>query len=224
MALMAGALLAAEKDDVQAAAKKLGTVENYSWKATVEGGFGGGATEGKTEKSGTTWLSMPRGDNTTVAVLKGGKGAIKTEEGWKSLAEMAEAGGGGGQGNFAGFMARRLQTYKMPAAEAADLAEKAKDLKKDGDAITGEMTEEGAKALMTFRLGGNNAGPTISGAKGSVKFWVKDGVLTKYQFNVKGSMKFQDNDRDIDRTTTVEIKDVGATKVEVPEEAKKKIS
>jgi hypothetical protein len=32
------------------------------------------------------------------------------------------------------------------------------------------------------------------------------------------------DDRDIDRTTTVEIKDVGSTKITVPNEAKSKMS
>jgi len=38
------------------------------------------------------------------------------------------------------------------------------------------------------------------------------------------NMNFNGNDVDIDRTTTVEIKEVGSTKVDVPEEAKKKLS
>jgi hypothetical protein len=57
-----------------------------------------------------------------------------------------------------------------------------------------------------------------------VKFWIQDGVLTKYEFKVTGKVNFNGNDRDVDRTTTVEIKDVGATKVEVPDDAKKKLA
>jgi hypothetical protein len=57
-----------------------------------------------------------------------------------------------------------------------------------------------------------------------VKFWVKDGVLSKYEIKVKGTVSFNGNDRDIDRTTTVEIKDIGATKIQVPEGAQKKLS
>jgi hypothetical protein len=37
-------------------------------------------------------------------------------------------------------------------------------------------------------------------------------------------MSFNGNDIDQDRTTTVVIKDVGTTKVTVPDEAKKKLS
>ena len=37
-------------------------------------------------------------------------------------------------------------------------------------------------------------------------------------------MNFNGNDVEVDRTTTVEIKDVGITKVSVPEAATKKLS
>ena len=39
-----------------------------------------------------------------------------------------------------------------------------------------------------------------------------------------GKFTFNGNDREVDRTTTVEIKEVGTTKVDVPEDAKKKLS
>jgi hypothetical protein len=121
------------------------------------------------------------------------------------------------------FMARRFQNFKGPAAQAEDLAGKVKELKKDGEAYSGELTEDGAKSQLTFGGRGGN-GPEVSGAKGAVKFWVKDGVLSKCEIKVQGKVSFNGNDRDVDRTTTIDIKDVGATKVEVPEEAKKKLS
>jgi hypothetical protein len=120
-------------------------------------------------------------------------------------------------------MAGMARNFKAPAAQAVEVAQAAKELKKDSDVYSGDLTEEGAKNLMRFRRGGND-GPTINDAKGSAKFWVKDGVLTKYEYKVTGSMNFNGNDIDVDRTSTVEIKDVGSTKVEVPEGAKKKLS
>ena len=57
-----------------------------------------------------------------------------------------------------------------------------------------------------------------------MKFWVKDGVLSKYEYQVKGKMSFNGNDVEINRTTAVAIKEVGSTKVDVPDEAKKKLS
>jgi len=41
---------------------------------------------------------------------------------------------------------------------------------------------------------------------------------------LQGSVSFNGNDFDVDRTTTVEIKDVGSTKVTVPDAAAKKMS
>jgi hypothetical protein len=225
VSLMTGVLLAADSEDVKAAAKKLEAQSNYSWKTTVvvpEGSqFRPGPTEGKTEKDGYTWLSMSFGDNSMEAVLKADKGAAKVEGEWRSLAEMA----GDGQPGPGTFMARRLQNYKTPAAEAEDLAGKTKELKKDGDAFSGDLTEEGAKDLLRFRgrRAGGDGPPPPKNAKGSVKFWVKDGQLAKYEYKVSGTISFNGEDRDIDRTTTTEIKDVGNTKIEVPGDAKKKL-
>ncbi len=232
IALLAGSLLAADsspKDEVNAAAKSLSEKGNYSWTTTVEaegtGGFRPGPTEGKTEKDGFTTLTMTRGDNTTEVVLKGGKGALKTDEGWTSLADAAaDSGGGGGQFNPTAFIARRMQNFKAPAAEAQDLASKTKELKTADGVYSGDLTEDGAKQLLSFRRGSGGGGPDISGAKGSTRFWVKDGLLSKYEYHVEGTVSFNGNDRDVNRTTTVVIKDVGTTKVSVPEAAAKKAS
>jgi hypothetical protein len=220
-------LQAAESDakaDITAAAKKLAENDNYSWRTTVavpeDARFKPGPTEGKTEKAGYTFLSMTFGDNERKAVFKGDKGAAMNRDGdWQSLSEMANSEGPGR------FMAAMLRNYKTPADQAAQLASDAKELKKDGDVYSGTLTEEAAKKLLSFRgRGGGGEGPNVSNAKGSVKFWLKDGALTKYEFNVKGTVSFNGNDVDQDRTTTVVIKDVGTTKVAVPDEAKQKIS
>jgi len=221
--MAAGSLLAAEsgaKEDVTAAAKNLGDKGNYSWKSTMEAGNFNGTTDGKTDKDGLVSLSMTFGDNTTEAYVQGSKGAVKApDRDWESLSELAnstEPGPGR-------FLVRRLQNFKAPAAEAADLAAKAKELKKEGDVYSSELTEAGAKELMSFggRRGGN--APEPKNAKGAVKFWTKDGVLSKYELKVQGTINFNGEDRDIDRTTTTEVKDVGTTKIEVPEAAKKKM-
>lgn len=218
---LAGALVAAEsdaKDEATAAAKKLGEQSNYSWKSEFDAGNFSGSTEGKTVKDGLTWVSMSFGDNTTEAVLQGGKGAVKAgDQDWQSLSDLGSEQGRGR------FMARRLQTLKGPAAEVTDLLSKTKEVKKDGDVYSGDLTEAGAKELLTFRRRGNNA-PEPSNAKASIKVWTKDGMLTKYQVHVQGTVNFNGEDRDIDRTTTTEIKDVGTTKVTVPDAAKAKLS
>jgi hypothetical protein len=227
---------AAPKDEVADAAKKLADAPNYAWKATTErqgGGGGGGGNfragplEGKTEKGGPMVLAMTLGDNEVQAVVKGDKGAVKTQEGWQSFEELQQSAqqGGQGQGRGRGMFGRMLRNTKAPAQEAQDLTAKSKDITKSGNAYTADLTEEGAKELMTFRggRGGNAEAPTVTNPKGTVKFWLKDGALSKYEYNVQGSMNFNGNDIEVNRTTTVEVKDVGSTKVEVPEEAKAKL-
>src|SRR5689334_19381124 len=60
------------KDEVVAAAKKLGEQPNYSWNSTVvvpEGTqFRPGPTEGKTDKDGLTYVKSTFGDFTTQTV------------------------------------------------------------------------------------------------------------------------------------------------------------
>ena len=225
LTMAAGSLLAADsspKDQVTSAAKKLAEGDNYSWKSTMEFGNFTGTTEGKTDKEGLIALSISFGDNTTEAFLKGGKGAVKRpDQDWQSLADLA-ADSGSDRGHQ--FLVRRLQNLAAPAAEVADLLSKAKDLKQEGDAYSGQLTEEGAKELlMAGRRRGDDA-PEPKNAKASVRFWTKDGLLTKYELKQQGTISFGGNERDIDGTTTVEIKDVGKTKLEVPEAAKKKLS
>jgi len=224
-ALFAASLctFAAPKDDVIAAAKKLGDQPNYSWKTTVsvpEGSrFRPGPTEGKTEKDGFTHVTWSFGDNTTEVVLKGEKGAVTNQDGaWESLSEADQAEG---FGRMRAVLARNLKT---PGVQASELAAGVKDLQKEGDACSGELTEAAAKTLLAFGRRPGGDAPEATGAKGSAKFWLKDGALTKYEYKVQGKMSFNGQERDVDRTTTVEIKDVGATKVSVPEAAKKKLS
>jgi hypothetical protein len=54
-----------------------------------------------------------------------------------------------------------------------------------------------------------------------VKFWITDGKLVKYQVHITGTVSRNGNDRDVDRTTTTVIKEVGTTKIAVADEVKK---
>jgi hypothetical protein len=121
------------------------------------------------------------------------------------------------------MMVRMAQNLKTPDLQAAQLADAAKELKAGDNGITGDLTDDGAKALLTFggRRGGNP--PAITNPKGSVTFTLADGKLVKYSFHVTGTVNRNGSDFDVDRTTTVEIKDVGTTKIEVSDDAKKKL-
>lgn len=222
LTLSAWSVLAADsQSEVTAAAKKLAEQGNYSWKTTVkvpEGArFRAGPTEGKTDK-GLSHVISTFGDNKSEMVVKGDKGAVLQEGEWKSTAELE---GAEGMGRFAAAMAR---SFQAPAAQAIEIAGWTKDLKKDGDMYTGTLSEDGVKNLLSFRRRAGGELPAVSGASGNAKFWVKDGVLSKYEYFVKGTVTRNNNEMQTERTTTVEIQDVGKTKVDAPEAATKKLS
>jgi hypothetical protein len=228
---IAGSVCAAEpKEEVQNAAKMLGEKSNYSWKSTVnsvvQSRFRQGPTEGKTEKGGFTTLSMSFGDNSVEAVLKGEKGAIKTPNGWQSLSEAVEAADQ--QNNVGRFLARSLLTLKKPAEQAAELANNTYGIRKTDDTYSGDLNQAALKQLLTFgrrpTTGTDTPEPMMKDTAGTVKFWIKDGVLIKFEYAVKGIVTTGGGERTIDRATTVEIKDVDSTKVEVADEAKSKSS
>jgi hypothetical protein len=211
------------KENITGAAKALAEKANYSWRMTTvvpeNSRFRPGPWDGKIEKDGLTHVTLSFGENTSQFVVKGDKGAASSQDGgWQSLSEMES---GEGMVRFFGMM---IRNFKAPAAQATQLASYAKELKKDGDLYSADLTEEGVKVLLSWRPQSGGDGPTVTGAQGSVKFWLKDGALTKYEFKLKGTVSFNGNEFENDRTTTVEIKDVGTTKLNVPEEAKKKLS
>ena len=200
------------------------------------GGFGRRGGGGPGGPGGPGAGGPPPQPTTNEIVIMGEKGAIKTSTNWQSFAEASapppDDGNGGG---FPGFNPNMMAVnnargVKAPAVEAKELLGLVTTVTVADGVYSGDLTEAGAKARLTPApfpggggFGGGN-GPEISGAKGSVKFWVKDGALVRYEYNLKGSMDFGGNAVDINRTTGVDIKDVGATKIVVPDDAKKKMS
>ena len=232
--LVAALSYAEPAEDAAAAAKKLAAAPNYSWTRTTEianSQFPAMPVEGQTEKGGATVTTASFNGNTFQTVRKGEQVAMQNREGtWMTMEEMrqqfANGGGGGGggrgRGGFGFGFGGGGQT--TPAEEAASLAAKIKDAKVADGAIVGTLAAEDAGRLLTFGGRGGQTPPAPKDASGTAKFWVKDGALTKFQVTVKGTVSLPNGDeREIERTTTTELKDVGSTKVEVPEEAKKKL-
>ncbi|MEO6183536.1 MAG: hypothetical protein ABIP71_10665 [Verrucomicrobiota bacterium] len=221
MASLGSAAESSSKEKITKALKELGD-KNYSWITSTKEADGSagrlGAIEGKTEK-GTTFLSFSPGGIPVEVCMKGDKGAAKALEGWQTFDEIAQTGG------TAAAIVRFLRSYQAPVAESATLAGNAKELKEVDGALSGELKEEAVKEMLLFgarRREGQEA-PKITDPKGSVKFWIKEGALTKYEMKVQGKIAAGEREMDIDRTTTVEMKDVGSTKLEVPAEAKEKL-
>src|SRR5258708_28216269 len=78
----------------------------------------------------------------------------------------------------------------------------------------GSMTIRSFMILTVYQTPGRHSHPwlriqrpEITNPKGDVKFTVKDGTLAGYELHVTGSVSFNGNSRDVDRTTTVTISD-----------------
>jgi len=253
LALVAGSAVvcyADAKGDAEAAADKLASGGNYSWKTTVEsaggqgqgqgrgGGFGGGNAEGKTA-GGVTATTFQIGDNSRTIYRKGDKTVMQNQDGeWQTGEEMAAARGNGqGQGRGRGRGGAGGAGAALPAETVKDMISKTKSLTMADGVYSGDLTEDAAKAAMTGGgrggrggRGGNNAGgaggggPQVSDAKATIKVWVKDGTISKYTSHVTGKTTNRNGDEiNVDRTTTTEFSNVGSTKVDVPADAAKKL-
>jgi len=200
------------KETVVEAAKKLADQPNYAWKTTVvvpeSARFKPGPTDGKTEKDGYTHATTTFGPNPLEIVRKGEKACVTDMDGnWRLASDLESEQG---PGRFFGTMARNL---KAPAAQALEWLETTPQLKKDAEIYSAELTAEGLKKQFRF---GEPKNP-----KGEIRFWIRDGVLSKFETKVEAKMAIGGEEFDASRTTTVEIKDVGTTKISVPEAAKK---
>ena len=225
--LLAHTLSAAEsnpQEKVATATKQLGDKLNYSWTTSTKEADGSqgrmGPIEGKAAKDGVTYLSFTISEVPVEVYMNGQKGTAKALEGWQSFDDISQTSG------TAAAIVRYLRSYKAPAAESAGLATKVNELKEADGVLAGELKEEAVKELLlrgARRRDGDEA-PKIADAKGSIKFWMKDGALNKYESNIQGKVTAGDRDTDVNRTITVEIKDAGTTKVEVPAEAKEKMT
>jgi len=220
--------LADPKDDISAAIQKLKDAGSYTWTATIDsqGGFSmTGTTQGQIQSDGTLSVTnnFTFGDNTRTMqfIKKGDAFAVKTEDGWQSPDDLANAGGGG---RFRGGMMRNFQA---PASQMLDLVDKLQNIQIADGVYTADLNDDGAKQALMFggrRRNADGGGPDISNAKASIKIWITDGALTKTVLHATGTVSFNGNDNDVDRTTTTEFKNIGSTTVDIPPEAAAKMA
>jgi len=230
--------MAGNKEDLMAGVQKLDDSASYSWTTTSQGGRGGNM-DGKTQKDGPTVITIQGRNGPMQVVMMGDQIVAQTQDGWQNLSEMQNAQGPGR------FMAMMLRNMETPASQIKTYLKDVQDVNKaDDGSYSVDMPEDTAKRMLTFggrrRGGGGGAngggngggadangggGPQTSNAKATGKFWLNsDGVLNKMEVHVTGTVSFNGNDRDVDRTTTTEIKDIGSTTVDVPADAKAKLS
>jgi hypothetical protein len=208
------------KGEVQNAIQRLAAQANYSWTSTVTVNEAGASarqspTEGQTELNGYSFFKLKIGESPVEAAFRGQKATIKIEGEWVSAAEL--------QGERM-WLARRLSTFKPPAGEAQELLSKTTFMSKDKSGFYAELTANGVRELLALRSRNGDLNSVTGNPRGWVRFWLEKGLLTKYEFNLQGAIA-GDNTLfiDVNRTTSVEIKKVGSTRVELPAEARKKL-
>ena len=228
----------AADDDLDKAAAKAAEMGNYSCTITtkMEGGGGGGGGGGG--QGGAQPVEMNIKADAPIhlksgeieAYRKGDVLAAKEGETWKRV-ERPERGQGGGERPDRKAMAvQRLRGVRAPHEVLKELKSSAfKEVKREDTegsrVFSGDLTEEALKALRPAgRRGGGGGGDRPQPkSTGTAKIWVNgDGAVTKFEVHVESTFKNRD-DEDVTTkfTQTVEIKDIGSTKYDVPEEAAK---
>lgn len=201
---------------VYEATVKLQAAPNYSWTTTIKmpgSPWEPGPLKARTEKGGYTFTTQEMGEASSEVVFKGDKIVMKQDGEWRTREELD---------GFPQMMAGWITRNGTAAQEATNMLAKAKELKvEEGGLFQADYTDDGAKALLSF---GGAGAPPPRDAKGSVKFWMKDGTLAKFESHLKGQLAGPDGEeRPFEMTRTFEIRDVGSTKVNVPEDARKKL-
>ncbi len=94
----------------------------------------------------------------------------------------------------------------------------------DADGVSGTLTDLGAQLLLV-RDGQKEIEPRR--AAGTFKLWIRGGIVTKYQVKLEGVLsvvtKAGRKNIEVHQTVNTVLKDVGTTRVEVPDEARRKL-
>ncbi len=188
-------------------------------------------------------------DNQVEAVFKGAaRCVIATPDGWRTPDELAAtsrparsgpiygatAGGLGFPGGAPNGRDRRggpppaysnLQlNLSRPHEEIGVIIGSHTDIKADGEIISGTLSETGAKLLLVH-AGQNELTPLA--ARGTFRLWIRDGALVKYEVTLAGRIAVDTpsarREVDVNQTSTTELRTVGTTKFEVPDEARNKL-
>jgi hypothetical protein len=199
--------LAAEEDDLAKALRAISQADSYAFTLRESGD---GAVEGKYQKDRPASFTADR-----IDFFKKGDALVYQQGGtW----QKAKTGTQSDPLAILGASAK-VRGARLPHEELGDLAKHLRNVKKAEEkkhtVYSAELTERGAQAL---------AKPAdreiVRG--GTAKLWVDgQGRLTRYEITVRLKGRRGNADVDGEASRTVTIKDVGGTKVDVPDEVRK---
>lgn len=230
LAIVVTACLVTPDEGLDKAAAKAAEMTNYSYKTTTtveglgkDGGVGKPVTiEVKIEKD-KPWQVK---GGATEAFKQGEKVIVKDGDAWKEMAKPGKPADGSKPDRKAMAVNLALRGLKAPHEQVKDIGTKIKEVKREdsdgGACYSGELTEDAAKefgAMQSGKAAGKNATFKYTG---SVKVFVNgEGSITKLEIVTEGKGAVKDQEMTIKQTRTIEISEVGSTKVEVPEEVTK---
>jgi len=227
----AGAGAAEPAEVLKAAVEKLARGGNYTWTTTYtfpDAPIHPGPLSGQIDASGYVLLSQNVGRGDFQAVIQDGVGVLKLPVGWLSAAEITEGSPQGAPGP-AMLMSRVLFNVRRPDVEAAEFLKLGATFSEDDKGvITEQLSESAAVTLIRKGVTGrpNPQSPPLREAKGSIKFWIVGGAIEKYEIALQAKLLPSAHLGAVDfkPTTTVEITNVGSTKVRVPDAAREKLA
>jgi hypothetical protein len=249
---------ATPEDRVVLAAMRLSDERNYSWIATVADDARSYEIAGHTERGGYTRVKMPivnsirrrlgRGvtDVDVEAIFKGNvRCVIRTDEGWKLLAELPAPEDPPGDAITAGSppairvnkASRRprkdpepgsysnLQSaISHPHEELGIIVASLTDLQVDGDTATGKLNDLGARLLLVHD--GQSTLTPVRGS-GTFKLWLHDGIVRRYRIALDGVIAVEARGSvvniNVHQTMDTTLTAIGSTNVDVPDEARRKL-
>ncbi len=229
LAIVVTACMVTPDEGLDKAAAKAAEMTNYSYKTTtITEGLGKGGVgkpvviEVKIEKD-KPWQLKAGG---AEQFKQGEKVIVKEGDAWKEMAKPEKPADGSKPDRKAMAINMALRGLKAPHEQVKDIGTKIKDVKREdsdgGACYSGELTEDAAKEFGAIQTGkGGNKGPSFK-VTGSVKVFVNgEGSITKLEIVTEGKGTVKDQEMTVKQTKTIEISEVGSTKVEVPEEVTK---
>jgi hypothetical protein len=215
---LTGTALAADPVEVVSdAAKKLADTANYTWRANTYDAADAITViqDGQTERDGDTLIKLNTGGSYVQVALRGDSAVMNVGDGWQRSDEVADR-----------QATRFMSAVMSPALVAAQIASRLDDLKPEGNEFVVQISGGEVNELMRPLYSLNairSRSVNETGAKATVKFWITDGLLTKFQIHVTGTISRGGTNTVVDRTVTVDFRDIGSTRVSLPDQAKKKL-
>lgn len=232
MAIGAGTVQAApggSPEDLKAAVHKMSQLENYTWTVSTsnegetEERYSVGPLDGRTEKGGLTWIRT-RQTTPIEIVYKGPKMAVRLDEGWATEQDLASGTRLRQHANLS--VVRSLKTHPRPTVQATQLLKYMKDAKEGNPGyFVSDLDDAAVKDLLrqSLRTARN---PDVASKGGVLAFWVQDGVVIKYEMQLRGTVTYPPpaaSSWSADLRITVGLSSQGTTVLDVPEDVRKKV-